>query len=209
MTSPTAGTASAAVSAESVFARIRRARIVPVVRVRNAAAALDLVDRLTEAGLDVIELTTTIEGWDDAVRATTARHPDVCVGAGTVTTPRLALQAVAAGARFCVSPCLVPEVRDQLRGTDVPLIEGGTTPTEILGAAQHGVAKLFPAHLGGVAYLRSLLAVAPDARIMPTGGIPLTDVGAWLDAGAFAVGVGSDLTATGDIAARVREVLDR
>ncbi|WP_328665507.1 bifunctional 4-hydroxy-2-oxoglutarate aldolase/2-dehydro-3-deoxy-phosphogluconate aldolase [Streptomyces sp. NBC_00322] len=196
-------------SAETVLARIQHARIIPVVRVQDAAAALDLVERLVTAGLDVIEITTTIQGWDDVIRTTADTHPGCCVGAGTVTTPHLARQAVAAGARFCVSPCLSPQVRDELHSAGIPLIEGGTTPTEILGAAQHGVAKLFPAHLGGVAYLRSLLAVAPDARIMPTGGIPLTDVGAWLDAGAFAVGVGSDLTAPGDIAARVREVLDR
>lgn len=192
-----------------VFARIHQARIVPVVRVRDAAAALGLVERLVIAGLDVIEITTTVQGWDDVIRTTVDKHPGTCVGAGTVTTPRLARQAVAAGARFCVSPCLAPQVRDELRNTGIPLIEGATTPTEILGAAQHGVVKLFPAHLGGVAYLRSLLAVAPDARIMPTGGIPLPDVGTWLDAGAFAVGVGSDLTAPGDIATRVKEALGR
>ncbi|MFE0508433.1 bifunctional 4-hydroxy-2-oxoglutarate aldolase/2-dehydro-3-deoxy-phosphogluconate aldolase [Streptomyces sp. NPDC058964] len=196
-------------AAEAVFARIRQARIVPVVRVRNAAVALGLVDRLAAAGLDVIEITTTIDGWDDVLRTTADTHPDICAGAGTVTTPRLARQAAAAGARFCVSPCLVPAVRAELSGTGIPLIEGGATPTEVLGAAQHGVAKLFPAHLGGVAYLRSLLAVAPEARIMPTGGIPLSEVGGWLDAGAFAVGVGSDLTAPGDITARVGEVLGR
>jgi 2-dehydro-3-deoxyphosphogluconate aldolase/(4S)-4-hydroxy-2-oxoglutarate aldolase len=65
----------------------------------------------------------------------------------------------------------------------------------------------FPAHVGGARYLASLLAVAPEARIMPTGGIPLAEVPKWLEAGAIAVGVGSDLTAPGDIAARVQEVL--
>ena len=55
------------------------------------------------------------------------------------------------------------------------------------------MAKLFPAHVGGPRYLKSLLAVAPGARIMPTGGIALDEVGEWLDAGALAVGVGSDL----------------
>ena len=71
------------------------------------------------------------------------------------------------------------------------------------------VAKLFPAHVGGVSYLRSLLAVAPHARIMPTGGIPLASAADWLAAGAFAVGIGGDLTAPGDIAVRVAEALDR
>ncbi|WP_265560553.1 bifunctional 4-hydroxy-2-oxoglutarate aldolase/2-dehydro-3-deoxy-phosphogluconate aldolase [Streptomyces hygroscopicus] len=108
----------------------------PVVRVRNADAALGLVDRLATACLDVIEITTTIDGWDHVLRTTAETRPDICFGAGPVTTPRLARQAVAAGARFCVSPCLVPDVRAELSVTGTPLIEGGTTPTEVLGAAQ-------------------------------------------------------------------------
>lgn len=70
------------------------------------------------------------------MRTTAETHPDICFGAGPVTTPRLARQAVAAGARFCVSPCLVPDARAELSGTGTPLIEGGTTPTEVRGAAQ-------------------------------------------------------------------------
>jgi 2-dehydro-3-deoxyphosphogluconate aldolase/(4S)-4-hydroxy-2-oxoglutarate aldolase len=81
------------------------------------------------------------------------------------------------------------------------------SPTELAAAlAAGGAAKLFPAHVGGAAYLRSILAVMPGARIVPTGGIRLKDVPAWLDAGAFAVGVGSDLL-SGDIEARLRAVL--
>jgi 2-dehydro-3-deoxyphosphogluconate aldolase/(4S)-4-hydroxy-2-oxoglutarate aldolase len=182
---------------------------VPVIRVHDAPTALDLVERLLAGGLDVVEITTTIDGWDQVLRTVRETYPDLCAGAGTVTTPALVARAVAAGAQFCVSPCLVPDVRARLEATGVPLMEGGLTPTEILAAARLGVAKLFPAHVGGVAYLRSLLAVAPDARIMPTGGIPLGEAAAWLEAGAFAVGIGSDLTAPGDIASRVKEALSR
>jgi 2-dehydro-3-deoxyphosphogluconate aldolase/(4S)-4-hydroxy-2-oxoglutarate aldolase len=189
--------------------RIGRARLVPVIRVEDGARALALVDRLLAAGLDVVEVTTTIDGWDAVVQTIRDRDPEVCVGAGTVTTPALAARALEVGAQFCVSPHLVPDVRAALAGSQVPLVEGGLTPTEVLGAARHGMAKLFPAHVGGISYLRSLLAVAPQARIMPTGGIPLADAARWLAAGAFAVGIGSDLTAPGDIAARVAEALDR
>jgi 2-dehydro-3-deoxyphosphogluconate aldolase / (4S)-4-hydroxy-2-oxoglutarate aldolase len=195
-------------TAETVFTRIRRARLVPVIRVEDAATALGLVDRLLSAGLDVVEVTTTIDGWDTVIQALRERDPEVCVGAGTITTPAFAERALEVGAQFCVSPCLVPDVRSTVAASGVPLVEGGLTPTEVLGAAQHGVAKLFPAHVGGLPYLKSLLAVAPDARIMPTGGIPLAGAADWLAAGAFAVGIGSDLTAPGDIAARVAGVLD-
>jgi 2-dehydro-3-deoxyphosphogluconate aldolase/(4S)-4-hydroxy-2-oxoglutarate aldolase len=197
------------VIAETVYERMRRVRLIPVIRVRDGRTALELVDRLLAADLDVIEVTTTIDGWDTIIQTIRDSDPEVCVGAGTVTTPSFAARAVEVGAQFCVSPCLVPDVRTTLAASDIPLMEGGLTPTEVLGAAAHGVAKLFPAHVGGVAYLRSLLAVAPHARIMPTGGIPLASAADWLAAGAFAVGIGGDLTAPGDIAVRVAEALDR
>src|SRR4029077_18498922 len=199
----------APVTAETVYERMRRVRLIPVIRVQDGRTALELVHRLLAADLDVIEMTTTIDGWDTIIETIRDKDPEVCVGAGTVTTPSFAARAVEVGAQFCVSPCLVPDVRTALAASDIPLMEGGLTPTEVLGAAAHGVAKLFPAHVGGVSYLRSLLAVAPHARIMPTGGIPLASAADWLAAGAFAVGTGSDLTAPGDIAARVAEAFDR
>jgi 2-dehydro-3-deoxyphosphogluconate aldolase / (4S)-4-hydroxy-2-oxoglutarate aldolase len=189
--------------------RLRRARIVPVIRVGDPAAARDLVARLLDAGLDVLELTTTIPGWEEVARALREQRPEVWLGIGTIGSAEDAERAIVAGAHFCVSPRLVPGARPVLEAAGVPFVEGGLTPTEVLGAAEHGIAKLFPAHVGGVRYLASLLAVAPEAMIMPTGGIPLDEVRKWLDAGALAVGVGSDLTAPGDIGARVGEALAR
>jgi 2-dehydro-3-deoxyphosphogluconate aldolase / (4S)-4-hydroxy-2-oxoglutarate aldolase len=188
-------------------ARLRRARLVPVIRVGDADEARELIERLVEAELDVVELTTTIPGWAEVASRLRSAHPDLTLGLGTIADAEHARQAVAAGADFCVSPRLVPEARPVLAAAGVPFIEGGLTPTEVLDAASRGIAKLFPAHVGGARYLASLLAVAPEARIMPTGGIPLAEVPKWLEAGAIAVGVGSDLTAPGDIAARVQEVL--
>jgi 2-dehydro-3-deoxyphosphogluconate aldolase/(4S)-4-hydroxy-2-oxoglutarate aldolase len=189
--------------------RLRDARIVPVVRVGEPDAARRLVDRLLVAELAVVELTTTIPGWQDVTAAVRAEHPELCLGVGTVTSADEARVAVDAGAHFCVSPCLVPGARPVLAAAGVPFLEGGLTPTEVLDAASRGIAKLFPAHVGGLRHLTSLLAVAPEARIVPTGGIPLADVTAWLRAGALAVGVGGDLTAPGDVAPRVREALAR
>jgi 2-dehydro-3-deoxyphosphogluconate aldolase / (4S)-4-hydroxy-2-oxoglutarate aldolase len=187
--------------------RLRAARLVPVVRVSEETRARQIVERLVDAGLGTVEITTTIPGWDRVVRALLDESPDLLVGVGTVTSADHARAAVQAGAHFCVSPLLVPEARGVLAQDGVPFIEGGLTPTEVWDAASRGIAKLFPAHVGGVGYLRSLLAVAPDARIVPTGGISLGDVAGWLAAGAVAVGVGSDLTAPGDIGARVAEAL--
>jgi 2-dehydro-3-deoxyphosphogluconate aldolase / (4S)-4-hydroxy-2-oxoglutarate aldolase len=198
---------SSALEIPELERRFRQARIVPVVRVAEPDTGRRLVERLLAAGLDLIELTTTIAGWQEVAGSIRAEHPEVCLGIGTVSTAQLARQAVDAGAHFCVSPRLVPGARAELEGSGVPFVEGGLTPTEVLDAASRGIAKLFPAHVGGVRYLASLLAVEPQARIMPTGGIPLGEVGSWLRSGAVAVGVGSDLTAPGDVASRVRETL--
>lgn len=189
--------------------RLRRARIVPVIRTNDPDEALRLVERLLAAGLDTIELTTSIPGWEHVAAAVHDENPDVGLGVGTILSTDDARRAVAVGADFCVSPRLVPGACGVLQTAGIPLLEGGFTPTEVLDAASRGIAKLFPAHVGGPRYLASILAVAPAARIMPTGGIPLDQVHAWLEVGAIAVGVGGDLTAPGDIAARVQKALER
>ncbi len=188
-----------------VIEAIGAARLLPVVRVADQAAALDVADRLCAAGLPVIELTATTSGWAGAV-ATLRRSADVVVGAGTITTAADAHAAVDAGALFLVSPYPAPAVRQVAAEAGLPFVEGGFTPAEVADAAGRGVAKLFPAHVGGPALLKSLLAVLPGARIVPTGGIRLAEVPEWLAAGAYAVGVGSDLTAEGDIGQRVRDL---
>ena len=164
--------------------------MVPVVRTDDVGAARSLVTRLLAAGIDTIELTTTIPGWEALVAEF---RSDAWLGVGTVLSAHDAVRVAVSGAAFAVSPRLVPEARVVLAANGVPFVEGGFTPTEVLDAASRGVAKLFPAHVGGPRYLKSLLAVAPEARIMPTGGIALDEVGEWLAAGALAVGVGSDL----------------
>jgi 2-dehydro-3-deoxyphosphogluconate aldolase / (4S)-4-hydroxy-2-oxoglutarate aldolase len=190
-----------------VGAVIGAARLLPVLRVASADQALALTERLVDAGLPAVELTATTAGWADAVAALRSRAGDLVVGAGTITTADDARAAVDAGAHFLVSPYPAPAVRPVADAAGIPFIEGGSTPGEVADAASRGVAKLFPAHVGGPTYLRSLSAVLPGARIIPTGGIRLADVGDWLRAGAFAVGVGSDLTAPGDIRARIDEAL--
>jgi 2-dehydro-3-deoxyphosphogluconate aldolase / (4S)-4-hydroxy-2-oxoglutarate aldolase len=187
--------------------QLRASRIVPVVRVATADAALEIADKCAGAGLNLIEFTATTAGWAEAVSAARGQWPQLVIGAGTLRTEADAEQAVQAGAEFLVSPLPAPGVRAVAERSGLPFVEGGFTPAEIAAAAAMGPAKLFPAHVGGPAYLRSLLAVLPGAAIVPTGGIRLDDVAQWLAAGAVAVGVGSDLTADDDVAGRVKRAL--
>jgi 2-dehydro-3-deoxyphosphogluconate aldolase / (4S)-4-hydroxy-2-oxoglutarate aldolase len=186
---------------------IGRAVVVPVVREDGADTALSVATWLIEQGLDVVELTASTPGWEPAVGELRASAPDVIVGVGTLRIREDAELAVAAGAQFLVTPCPAPEVRAVADAADVPLLEGGFTPGEVLAATDHGIAKLFPAHVGGTALLRSILALSPGARIVPTGGIRLANLPAWLDAGAYAVGIGSELRPDPEVAAVLRDTL--
>ena len=185
--------------------RIGAARVVPVLRSPNTPAAIRAVAACFTAGLDVVELTATTDGWRNALEQARADHPSRVIGVGTVLDATTARDALALGADFLVSPCPAPAVRDVAINT--AFVEGGMTVAEVLDAGTRGIAKLFPAHVGGPQFLRSLLAIRPSLRIVPTGGIKLADTGTWLDAGAFAVGVGADLLAQPDPAATVSAVL--
>jgi 2-dehydro-3-deoxyphosphogluconate aldolase / (4S)-4-hydroxy-2-oxoglutarate aldolase len=186
--------------------QVARARIIPVLRTSTADEAVSAARTCFDAGLPMVEFTATTPDWPRALERVRADHPDALIGLGTVRSAEQALRALDAGADFVVSPCPAPAVRAALDGR-LPYVEGGMSVGEVLAAAEYGVAKLFPAHVGGVAYLRSLLAIAPGAQLVPTGGIALADVPAWLAAGAVAVGVGRDLLAADDLAAAVRQAV--
>lgn len=175
------------------------ARVLPVLRLPTADGAVEAVDACVDAGSPVAELTATTQHWQEALHRVRSRHPRLVLGLGTVTTYEEASAALTHGADFLVSPFPVADVRERVPPRTL-LIEGGMTVREIVVAARHGIAKLFPAHLGGAAFLQSVLSVAPWARVVPTGGVRIDEVESWLSAGALAVGVGTDLLTQPDLA---------
>jgi 2-dehydro-3-deoxyphosphogluconate aldolase/(4S)-4-hydroxy-2-oxoglutarate aldolase len=171
-------------------------RVLPVLRDPDPAGATARVGELLAAGCRVVELTTSTADWADAL-AECVRVADgrALIGVGTVTTAAQAANAIDGGAAFLVSPYPSPAVRGIADEAGMLFVEGGFTPGEIAAAAARGPAKVFPAHVGGPTFIRSLLAVLPGAQLIPTGGIGGGDVAGYLAAGAFAVGVGSGLPA--------------
>ena len=167
-------------------------RLLPVLRSPSAAAAVDRTGQLLDAGCQVVELTTSTPDWDRALATLTADGRGL-VGVGTLSTGEQAERAVGAGAAFLVTPFPAPQVREVATASGVTLVEGGYTPGEIAEAAGRGPAKIFPAHVGGPRFLASLRAVLPGAVLIPTGGISVDEVPAYLEAGAWAVGIGSGL----------------
>jgi 2-dehydro-3-deoxyphosphogluconate aldolase / (4S)-4-hydroxy-2-oxoglutarate aldolase len=174
--------------------------VVAVLRAPTADGFSAVADILVAAGITAIEVTLTSRGAIDAIGGLRRQLPShAVVGAGTVLTADQAKASVDAGAAFLVSPVLDPALHSASFG--VPFYPGGLTPSEILAAQRTGapLIKLFPAATVGPRYIRDLHGPLPDVRIMPTGGIDLGDVAAWLTAGAAAVGLGGPLL--GDAAA--------
>jgi 2-dehydro-3-deoxyphosphogluconate aldolase/(4S)-4-hydroxy-2-oxoglutarate aldolase len=136
----------------------------------------------------------------------------VLVGAGTVTSAAQARDAALAGAQFIVSPGLDVEIIRAGHALGRPVIAGVLTPTEIMAATRAGAdwLKIFPcAALGGASYLRALRGPFPDLQLLPTGGVSLQTAADYLDAGAVALGVGSELVNAAELRAggeaRLRE----
>ncbi len=180
-------------SRSAVVARIRARRVVGILRCDEPRRVGTAV---IEGGLDVVEVPLGVPGALAAISSLSDSFPSAVVGAGTVMTADDARAALDAGARFLLSPVLRPEVVAAAHAADAAAVPGAFTPTEIdaCTAAGADLVKLFPADRLTPADLRVLLAALPDAPLVPTGGVNAADAGAWLAAGAVAVGVGGALT---------------
>lgn len=150
------------------------APVVPVVVIEDAADAVPLARALVAGGLPAIEVTLRTPAALDAIRAIAGEVPEAVVGAGTVITPEQVDGAVAAGARFLVSPGWTDVLLGAMRESGVPFLPGVSTTSEVVALLERGVRemKFFPAQAaGGTAYLKSLAGPLPQARFCPTGGI--------------------------------------
>lgn len=172
-----------ATTATSVVTKLRELRLVPVIVIDDPGSAHSLGRALSSGGLPCAEVTFRTAGARDALARLTAECPDVLAGAGTVLTPAQAKDARDAGAKFVVAPGFNPGVVDYCLENDIPIFPGIATPTEIEAALSRGlsVLKFFPAEpLGGLAYLKAISAPYGGVSFMPTGGINVQNVGAYL-----------------------------
>ena len=189
---------------EDVVRWIERDRAVAVVRTDEPDKLVQIAQALQVGGVVCIEVTMTVPNALDGIRAVCeAMRGSVLVGAGSVTDAATTEAAVAAGARYVVSPVFKREVVEAAHDHDAAAMPGCFTPTEILAATEAGadVVKVFPAGSLGPGFIRGVLAPLPHLRLMPTGGVSLDNATEWLRAGAVAVGAGSALVDTGAVAA--------
>lgn len=187
--------------------------VVPVVVLEDAKDALPLAKALTEGGLPCAEVTFRTEAAEESIRLMCREYPDMLVGAGTVLTTGQVDRAVAAGAKFIVSPGFDPEVVDYCLEKDIPVFPGCATPSEVAQAAKRGmkVVKFFPAEqAGGIAMIKAMAAPYTTMRFMPTGGISAKNLKDYLSFGKILCCGGSwmvkgDLVKNGDFD-KIREL---
>ncbi|KAA0957367.1 bifunctional 2-keto-4-hydroxyglutarate aldolase/2-keto-3-deoxy-6-phosphogluconate aldolase [Planococcus kocurii] len=177
-----------------VYHQLLDAKIVAVIRGKDANEAIAIAETAISGGLKAIELTYTTPNVSrvfDKLAGSTA-----LIGAGTVLDAETARHALLHGAEFVVSPNFNPEIAKVCNRYNVPYLPGCMTIKEMVQATEWGcdILKLFPANGFEPSFVGSVNGPLPKVRIMPTGGININNMNAWLDAGAVAVGIGSDLT---------------
>jgi 2-dehydro-3-deoxyphosphogluconate aldolase/(4S)-4-hydroxy-2-oxoglutarate aldolase len=177
--------------------KISEIGIIPVVRAPNFQEAAAAVEAIYEGGIAVAEITMTIPNAPAVIRQVVQKFGDqILVGAGTVLTAAQAEECLDAGAQFLVSPGLSIPVLHAAKARNKLAIPGTLTPTELMTALVEGVrlVKVFPCgNLGGAKYLKSLKGPFPDVLMIPTGGVNAGNAAEFIAAGAFALGIGSDL----------------
>jgi 2-dehydro-3-deoxyphosphogluconate aldolase/(4S)-4-hydroxy-2-oxoglutarate aldolase len=174
----------------------------PLVGILRGGAPEDLphiIRAVRNGGIRFLEITMNTPGAEDQIRSAVELSEGVItIGAGTVTSQPLLDRAIAAGAKFIVTPAVVPAVIGFCEDSRLPVFPGALTPTEICTAWETApnlipAVKIFPGDFGGPSYIRALKGPFPQIPLMPTGGVDLASLPAFLDAGAIAFGIGSPL----------------
>lgn len=180
-----------------VFNRMMSGGLIPVIRVSSAQEAVDVADAIKEGGVTLIEITMSVPGAIDTIKELTRKYKDeIIMGAGTILDPETARAALLGGAQFIVTPTLNLDVIQLAHRYSAVVVPGAMTPTEILSAWNAGadMVKVFPAaQLGGPEYIKALRGPLPQILLVPTGGVNLQNAGAFIKAGATALGVGGEM----------------
>ena len=163
----------------SVLEQFQKIGIIPVVVLDDAKDAEPLGRALMEGGLPCAEVTFRTAAAEEAIRIMSEKFPDMLVGAGTVLTTEQVDRAVAAGAKFIVSPGINPKVVDYCVKKNIPITPGTCNPSNVETALEFGldVVKFFPAEpAGGLNYIKAIAAPYVGMKFMPTGGINAENV---------------------------------
>jgi 2-dehydro-3-deoxyphosphogluconate aldolase/(4S)-4-hydroxy-2-oxoglutarate aldolase len=179
-----------------VRARIEEIGIIPGVRVSKSEHALYAAEAVNRAGIPIAEITMTVPNAIEVISDLAKNLPDMVVGAGTVLDTETAHRCLDAGAKFLTSTGLVMEVVEFALKNDIVVFPGALTPTEVIAAWKAGAdfVKIFPcAPVGGTEYIRSLKIPFPQVPLIAAGGVNQQTISTFIQVGATAVGIGSEL----------------
>jgi 2-dehydro-3-deoxyphosphogluconate aldolase / (4S)-4-hydroxy-2-oxoglutarate aldolase len=181
---------------QRVCDRIVEIGIVPVVRASSPAEARMAAAAVCKGGIPIVEITMTVPGAVEVIRELAKNSgSSVLIGAGTVLNVEAARRCLDAGAEFLVSPGLnLPTVDLAVREGKL-IMAGALTPTEVMAAWEAGAdfVKIFPCgQVGGAKYIKALKGPFPQVRLVPTGGVNLTNAAEFIEAGVVALGVGGE-----------------
>ncbi len=164
---------------QQVIEKFKQLKIVPVVVLNSIEETLPKMQALVNGGLPVAEITFRTACAEEAIKLTVKKFPDMLVGAGTVINKEQCEKAIAAGAKFIVSPGFSAEVADCCKKHGMIYMPGIVTPTEAMAAIAKGLTnlKFFPAsNYGGLKTIKAICAAFPYLQIMPTGGISADNI---------------------------------
>jgi len=181
---------------ESLKQALMDAGLIAVVRARSTDQAVPLSRALLEGGVRAIEITFSTPNAPQAIQDVIRDlGQEALVGVGTVVQEDQCRAALDAGAQFVVTPIMRPSLIAPVHQADRPIMVGAYSPTEAQAAYEAGadMVKIFPADGLGPGYIKALRAPLPHLPIVPTGGVNLDTMEAFLQAGCVALGVGSSL----------------
>ena len=195
---------------EQVLQMIQDSGMVTVVRGETKEKARAIVESCIEGGIKAIELTFTVPFAHRVIEDLAIQYGDkILLGAGTVLDPETARIAILSGAKFVVAPHFNPDTTKLCNRYRIANMAGILTVREAVEAMEAGVdiLKLFPGDLFGPAFIKDIRGPLPYAKIMPTGGVDISNAGDWIRAGAVAVGAGSSLM-KGDVKANAAAFME-
>lgn len=173
-----------------------KASAVAVVRLTDPTKLIKVAEAIYAGGVSAIEITMTVPNAIKMIEEASKQIGSYMqIGVGSVLDSDTAQKAIDAGAKYVVSPIFKKEIIETAHKNNIPAMPGAFTPTEIQTADEAGadIVKVFPADVVGMAFFKGVLAPMPHLKLMPTGGVSLTNAGDWLKAGACTVGVGTAL----------------
>jgi 2-dehydro-3-deoxyphosphogluconate aldolase/(4S)-4-hydroxy-2-oxoglutarate aldolase len=191
---------------QKILNTLRETGIIAVIRTEDPNDLVGAAKALCEGGVKLIEITLTVPGALKIIEEAVSqlKHDEVYIGAGTVLDSESARAVILAGGSFAVAPIFSQEMVSLCNRYGVLVMSGALTPQEIFNAWEGGsdVVKVFPASIGGPAYIKSVKEPLPQIELLPTNGVTLQNIPDFIKAGVIGVGVGRNLIGNDLIKAR-------